>query len=34
MCGLTFSDIRVLFSKSVSVNELIRSGVCNYLEFQ
>lgn len=25
---------RVLFSKSVSVNELIRSGVSNYLEFQ
>jgi RAB protein geranylgeranyltransferase component A len=25
---------RILFSKSVSVNELIRSGVSNYLEFQ
>lgn len=24
----------MLFSKSVSVNELIRSGVSNYLEFQ
>lgn len=25
---------RVLYSKSASVNELIRSGVSNYLEFQ
>ena len=25
---------RILFSKSVSVSELIRSGVNNYLEFQ
>jgi RAB protein geranylgeranyltransferase component A len=26
--------LRILFSKSLSVNELIRSGVSNYLEFQ
>jgi len=25
---------KILFSKSVSVNELIRAGVSNYLEFQ
>jgi RAB protein geranylgeranyltransferase component A len=31
---LRITNVRVLYSKSLSVTELIRSGVSNYLEFQ